>query len=122
MVTDRTGRWRANYVLDLAKGTLEGSAQVNIHYYEQGNVQLSTSFTASSPLPSTYSPAAVITLIKKSEASFHAQLSDAYASLADDTFKSLRRALPKTRSKLDWAKIAGYRLGSELGGAVPSPI
>lgn len=32
----RTGRWRSTYTLDWAKGTLEGTAQVNIHYYEQG--------------------------------------------------------------------------------------
>ena len=31
-----TGKWRSVYVADLAKGTLEGKARVNVHYYEQG--------------------------------------------------------------------------------------
>lgn len=32
-----TGKWRSVYTADFAKGTLEGKAFVNVHYYEQGN-------------------------------------------------------------------------------------
>lgn len=32
----RTGRWRAVYVVDYAKGTIEGNVKLNTHYYEQG--------------------------------------------------------------------------------------
>ena len=36
--------------------------------------------------------------------------------MSEEAFKGLRRALPKTRSKVDWNKAGGYRLGAELGG------
>ncbi|POY72029.1 hypothetical protein BMF94_4944 [Rhodotorula taiwanensis] len=111
-----TGRWRSTYSLDQAKGTLQGTAQVNIHYYEQGNVQLSTTFKSTSDLGATPLPEAVVASIKSSESSFQRQLGETYGELSDATFRNLRRALPKTRSKLDWDRAAGYKLGRELGG------
>ncbi|GAA5985814.1 hypothetical protein JCM10908_007123 [Rhodotorula pacifica] len=111
-----TGRWRSTYSLDQATGNLEGTAQVNIHYYEQGNVQLSTTFKSTSTLGATPSPEAVIASIKSSESSLQRQLGETYAELADASFRGLRRALPKTRSKLDWDRAVGYKLGRELGG------
>ncbi|TKA54416.1 hypothetical protein B0A53_03109 [Rhodotorula sp. CCFEE 5036] len=110
-----TGRWRSTYSLDQATGVLEGTAQVNIHYYEQGNVQLSTTFKSTSHLGATPSPEAVIASIKSSESAFQRQLGETYSELADASFRGLRRALPKTRSKLDWDRAVGYKLGRELG-------
>ncbi|GAA5881655.1 hypothetical protein JCM3774_005709 [Rhodotorula dairenensis] len=111
-----TGRWRSTYSLDLATGTLEGTAQVNIHYYEQGNVQLSTTFKSTSSLGATPSPEAVVASIKSSESAFQRQVGETYGELSDASFRGLRRALPKTRSKLDWDRAVGYKLGRELGG------
>ncbi|GAA5869359.1 hypothetical protein JCM1840_005449 [Sporobolomyces johnsonii] len=111
-----TGRWRSTYVLDYAKGTLEGTAKINIHYYEQGNVQLSTTLHSSSPLPPSASAEQIIFALKSSESTFSTSLSTTYSQLSDESFRGLRRALPKTRSKIDWSKAGGYRLGLELGG------
>lgn len=33
------------------------------------------------------------------------------------TISSLRRALPVTRQKVDWDKVSGYTLGSDLSKA-----
>ncbi|GAA5930490.1 Cap1p [Sporobolomyces koalae] len=112
-----TGRWRSKYVVDHETGTLEGTAMINIHYYEQGNVQLSTTLTSKSQLSPSPTPEQIVAAIKASEQSFSSSLSSTYSVLSDDTFKGLRRALPKTRSKIDWNKASGYRLGAELGGA-----
>lgn len=35
----RSGRWRSQYVIDLANGTIKGKVLINVHYYEQGNVR-----------------------------------------------------------------------------------
>ncbi|GAA6009734.1 hypothetical protein JCM11491_001078 [Sporobolomyces phaffii] len=111
-----TGRWRSKYVLDYETGQLDGTAQVNIHYYEQGNVQLATTLYSSERLDASPSPEQVVASIKQSEQTFATSLSSTYSELSDETFKGLRRALPKTRSKIDWNKAGGYRLGHELGG------
>ncbi|GAA6043715.1 hypothetical protein JCM8097_007497, partial [Rhodosporidiobolus ruineniae] len=111
-----TGRWRATYDFDYEKGTLEGTAQIQVHYYEQGNVQLSTTLRSSTPLSSQPPAEAVIAAVKSSEASFQRQLSSTYASLSDEGFRGLRRALPKTKAKINWEAVGGMRLGKQIGG------
>ncbi|KAK4051652.1 F-actin-capping protein subunit alpha [Microbotryomycetes sp. JL201] len=110
-----TGRWRARYIADFEKQTLEGKASVNVHYYEQGNVQLTTEMTSSQQLSSNEpSSEELVALVKSSESSFAAQLSDAYMSLSDDMFKSLRRTLPRSKAKLSWEKMVVYKAGQSL--------
>ncbi|KAG9315930.1 F-actin-capping protein subunit alpha [Chiua virens] len=47
-----SGRWRSQYQIDLgASKTITGKILVNVHYYEQGNVQLETSHDLSIPIP-----------------------------------------------------------------------
>lgn len=123
----RTGRWRSTYELDLSQGqpTLRGTVQINVHFFEQGNVQLSTNFTPTISLPesldaSSSSPAdiakATIKAIAKVEEEYQLELNEAYRDMADRTFRNLRRVLPITRQKMDWAKVASYKIGRTLGG------
>ncbi|KAE9404012.1 F-actin capping protein alpha subunit [Gymnopus androsaceus JB14] len=126
-----SGRWRSEYIVDLNEHTVKGSMLVNVHYYEQGNVQLSTTHSISLTLPPaivTTSPESsgtkILALIEAEEGKYQTSLNDTYHEMSEKTFKSLRRALPMTRSKLDWEKVLGYKLGAELsstkGGFTPS--
>ncbi|KAJ3544047.1 hypothetical protein NM688_g5788 [Phlebia brevispora] len=116
-----SGRWRSEYIVDLTNRKLEGRILVNVHYYEQGNVQLATTHTVSMELPPTITSAnatgsasKILALIEKEEARYQMSLNEAYQEMSDKTFKGLRRALPLTRAKLDWDRVLGYKLGAEL--------
>ncbi|KAI0084791.1 F-actin capping protein alpha subunit [Irpex rosettiformis] len=118
-----SGRWRSEYIVDLEARTITGRILVNVHYYEQGNVQLSTTHTISLELPSgiASSPEAssaskILAIISDEETKYQTSLNESYQDMGDKTFKSLRRALPMTRAKLDWDKVLGYKLGVELSG------
>ncbi|WWC89744.1 uncharacterized protein L201_004669 [Kwoniella dendrophila CBS 6074] len=114
-----TGRWRTRWVVDQAAGIVEGNINVDVHYYEQGNVQLATKHSASFPLPTEEVAgqsiaSQVVTTISKIETAYHLELNDVYGELGDKAFRALRRALPITRQKMDWEKVGGYSLGSDL--------
>jgi len=116
-----SGRWRSEYVVNLDENKVDGKVMVNVHYYEQGNVQLSTDHTSSISLPSavvTSAPAQsaskILALIEDEEGRYQTSLNDTYHEMGEKTFKGLRRALPMTRQKLDWDRVLGYKLGAEL--------
>ncbi|WVR05397.1 hypothetical protein IAU60_002411 [Kwoniella sp. DSM 27419] len=114
-----TGRWRTRWVVDKASGTVDGTINVDVHYYEQGNVQLATTHTASFPCPtedkgSQSVASQIVTTISKVETAYQLELNDVYGELGDKAFRALRRALPVTRQKMDWEKVSGYSLGSDL--------
>ncbi|KAG1872325.1 F-actin-capping protein subunit alpha [Suillus subalutaceus] len=111
----------SNYWADLESRTIQGRVLVNVHYYEQGNVQLSTSNDSSISIPATVSslsPASsaskIFALIEAEESRCQTFLNDAYHEMGEKAFKGLRRALPLTRQKIDWDKTMGYKLGAEL--------
>ncbi|CAE6502477.1 unnamed protein product [Rhizoctonia solani] len=112
-----SGRWRSEYSIDLEKGEISGKVLVNVHYYEQGNVQLQTIYTPTFSVPAGLTPSSapkILAIIGEKEGEHERALSNAYADLGEKSFKSLRRALPLTRQKLDWDKVLGYKLGAEL--------
>ncbi|WWD16125.1 hypothetical protein CI109_100550 [Kwoniella shandongensis] len=114
-----TGRWRTQWIVDKAAESVSGSINVDVHYYEQGNVQLATQHKASFPLPtepngSQSVASQIVTTISKIETNYHLELNDVYGELGDKAFRALRRALPVTRQKMDWEKVSGYSLGSDL--------
>jgi len=114
------GRWRSVWSVAVQPGKsaqLTGSLRVNVHYYEDGNVQLNTN-TQKKKAVTAASPAKLAEeagkAIRELEQDFHHQLELSYDAMNETTFKALRRALPMTRQKIQWAKIGQYKLGNEL--------
>ncbi|KAH9809465.1 F-actin-capping protein subunit alpha, partial [Melampsora americana] len=104
----QTGRWCSIYEIDLTSGIVKGQIQVNVHYYEQGNVQLNTRHTPIIKLSSSsgpITPTQVLKSISQAETDYQKSVNLAYMELGDDTFKQLRRALPFTKRKIDWNNI-----------------
>ncbi|KAJ7050518.1 F-actin capping protein, alpha subunit [Mycena amicta] len=119
-----SGRWRSEYRVDMSANSLRGKILVNVHYYEQGNVQLSTTHDVSLSLPAAVTSAAapaaaakILALIEDEEGRYQMSLNDTYQEMGEKTFKSLRRALPLTRQKIDWDRVTGYKLGAELSSS-----
>jgi capping protein (actin filament) muscle Z-line, alpha len=68
------------------------------------SVSLPPTIVQSSPTPSA---AKVLALIESGEGDYQASLTETYQGMSEKTYKSLRRALPMTRSKMDWDKVLG---------------
>ncbi|KAI0186677.1 2-oxoisovalerate dehydrogenase beta subunit [Xylaria flabelliformis] len=109
------GRWRSLYIYDPHSGSLEGSIKVDVHYYEDGNVRLLTNKPLSSSVASD-TGAGISKEIAAGEKKYQEELNRGFTSLSEGTFKSLRRQLPVTRQKIEWDKVASYRVGQDIGG------
>ena len=83
-----------------------------------GNVQLRTTSTPTLTLSSSTesAPKDIIAAISKAERAAQEGINTRLEQLADKAFKSLRRALPVTRQKMEWEKVGGYKLGGAIGG------
>ncbi|CAD5221800.1 unnamed protein product [Bursaphelenchus okinawaensis] len=117
------GRWRSQWEvpsLTSKQGTAEvnGIAKINVHYYEDGNVQLSTKKNlkgeAKYSANTNDSAKNVINAIHKAETEFESSVLQNYTVMSDSTFKTLRRKLPITRSKFDWNNAQSYRLAQDM--------
>ncbi|KAJ1570057.1 hypothetical protein HK096_003835 [Nowakowskiella sp. JEL0078] len=116
------GRWRSIWTVTVGSVEIKGSIKLQIHYYEDGNVQLNFAKDLSAKLISTFvsfqDPIAfsnaVFKAITKQENDLQIALHEAYGELAGTTFKNLRRQLPITKSKIDWNFVSGYKIGAEL--------
>lgn len=112
----RNGRWRSLYIYEPASSALEGSIKVDVHYYEDGNVRLLTNKPVSVS-SSGSSGAGIAKEIAAGEKKYQEELNRSFTSLSEGAFKALRRQLPVTRQKIEWDKVASYRLGQDIGGA-----
>lgn len=102
------GSWRSMW--SFAHGQLNGSCKVQVHYFEEGNVQLDTQSDFSKDIQLDK----VVGEIERFEGEYQQAVNDGYGELAERTFKGLRRTLPVTQTRVDWEKISNYRIGNEL--------
>lgn len=117
------GRWRSEWTLNFSPGggagDLKGLLRVQVHYYEDGNVQLVSSKELQETCKTGSEDATAkefLKVVETAENEYQTALGDNYKTMSQTTFKALRRALPVTRTKVDWNKIAAYNIGSELKG------
>lgn len=83
-----------------------------MHYYEDGNVRMSTSKDVD--VSNASGADAVVREIAKAENKFQEELNRAFVQLSEGSFKGLRRQLPVTRQRVEWEKIGGYRVSLDI--------
>ena len=103
-----SGRWNSSWTLSISgsKASLEGTIKVYVHYFEDGNLQLVTSY-AHGPFELSFSSDAllasqVVEKIKEQENAAQTKLDEMYNDMNNETFKAMRRVMPVTRTKMDW--------------------
>jgi len=127
------GRWRSEYTLTLqgSEAVLEGVIKVQIHYFEDGNIQLVSKrdvraqYIQHGLTSGDSEDQGVIEALAKNvfqkiltaENEYQKAVSENYATMSDTTFKALRRQLPITRALISWEKILGYKVGNEAAKA-----
>jgi len=113
------GRWRSVWKVPSKSGEIqiEGRIRLQVHYYEDGNVQLHTDTVKAAKVKTGGDPAASAAAIVKAittvEHNFHQALDASYNVMGETTCKALRRALPITGQKINWNLIHTYRVGGE---------
>jgi len=111
------GRWRSVWAVSTKSGSIEGRIRMQVHYYEDGNVQLQTDTSKAVKVSVSgdvdASAAAIVKAVTTAESNFHQALDASYNVMGETTFKALRRALPITGQKINWNLIHGYGVGGE---------
>jgi len=107
------------YQLDTSKKSsqdMTADIKINVHYFEDGNVQLNNSHNENLRINVTGDAAEtaknVVDAINKFEDEYQSTLEDMYVSMHTTTFKQMRRFLPVHGKPMDWAIVQS--LGSEV--------
>jgi len=115
-----TGGWRSIYQLNVSsQGSVELSAdiKVNVHYFEDGNVQLHAKLpmkVSVTVADEKKTASEVAKAIRKIETDFQANLEEMYVQMHKSTFKAMRRFWPVTKKPMDW-DLRKHNLTAELG-------
>eukprot|EP01059_Diplonema_ambulator_P011113 TRINITY_DN21086_c0_g1_i1.p1 TRINITY_DN21086_c0_g1~~TRINITY_DN21086_c0_g1_i1.p1 ORF type:complete len:280 (+),score=95.76 TRINITY_DN21086_c0_g1_i1:44-883(+) len=114
-----SGRWRSYLDVTMTSettATVKGAIYNDVHYYEEGNVQMDTSkeigkdIKADTPEQLTKR---IVTFIEDADTAFHMKIDEMCKSLSDKSLKTLRRRLPVSKQLFNF-ETGAHKLAAEL--------
>lgn len=103
-----SGKWTSSWALAVNDGnaTLSGDIKIHVHYFEDGNLQMQTNKNVQANSFNYSNENAlfdkVVAIIQEQEAALQQGLEEMYTNMNNETFRSMRRIMPVTRTKMDW--------------------
>eukprot|EP00511_Aplanochytrium_stocchinoi_P002458 CAMPEP_0204823160 /NCGR_PEP_ID=MMETSP1346-20131115/1269_1 /ASSEMBLY_ACC=CAM_ASM_000771 /TAXON_ID=215587 /ORGANISM="Aplanochytrium stocchinoi, Strain GSBS06" /LENGTH=333 /DNA_ID=CAMNT_0051949705 /DNA_START=104 /DNA_END=1105 /DNA_ORIENTATION=- len=105
-----SGRWNSTFTYVPSSQQLSGTVKLLVHYFEDGNVQMTTEKLAA-PVTLDFEDsddveavaATLISELGKAESAIQDSLEVMYLSMGEETFKDMRRILPISKQKMDWS-------------------
>jgi capping protein alpha len=116
-----SGLWRSEWKLVIEangrSGRLEGRVHCDVHYFEDGNVQLhdKLKFDKSIDVQPGDEGASFVSSVSEFEQALMASMEDIYQTMSESVLNGLRRRLPITKVKFDWDnKASVHKLAADL--------
>jgi capping protein alpha len=109
-----TGGWKAEYTIK--GGQLKGEIKTNVHYFEDGNVQLHAEKKGTAKISASGGAEMgkeVAAAIEGIESDFQNNLEEMYVNMHRSTFKAMRRFLPINRQPMNW-NAAAHQMAGEI--------
>lgn len=116
-----TGGWRSSYSVDAGNAgpaALTGTIKVNVHYFEDGNVQMHSNADKKANLQISgkeqETASAIVGAISKFETEYHANLEEMYVKMQTGTFKQMRKFYGAQKQPMNW-NLNAHAMASEMG-------
>lgn len=106
------GRWRSEWSCNDDK--IVGRLDLLVHYYEDGNVVLSGSYEKEVDISeeSGSTGEKLVGAIRATETEWQTEIDEKVKKMT--LLKGLRKNLPVFKTRVDWTKIANYKISSDL--------
>lgn len=98
-----SGKWNGHWTVNPGDKQITGSLKIAVHYYEDGNVQMTSEKVFEKQAVPGDLAEGVVAVIKEQETAVQASLEEMYINMAQETFKDMRRILPISKQKMDWS-------------------
>jgi len=116
-----SGMWNSlwNLEVDSEASTykISGEVKIQVHYFEDGNLQLNSSKPIAASEGKFSSEAdlgdKIVAHIRRQETLIQTGLEEMYNNMSEQTLRSMRRVMPITRTKMEW-NINSVRMNNQL--------
>lgn len=117
-----TGNWRITHTINvssISKVKMTSTYKINVHYFEDGNVQLHDDQTKDTEVDLAKDGnlgKVIVGAMSNQESNFQEQLEEVYIKMHHQTFNQMRRVLPLSKQLFNW-QASGHSVADALGKA-----